>query len=131
MPAQRYTMPDPNPDTLSPLRALYSLREADVDALRQGFSENQEAWSFDRHESYDGDLTVMLTPPDEAEPTLVVSRDEGGFHLAANRGDDYQDLGSFGSVTSVVSAMSAQTKKPETTDTGCDPNPSGDGLRDS
>ena len=113
MPAQRFTMPDSDPDTHSPLRALHSLRETDVDALRQGFAENQEEWSFDRHESYDGDLTVMLTPADEAEPVLVVSRDEEGFHLAASRGDEYQPLGSFGSVTSVVSAMSAQTRKTE------------------
>lgn len=126
MPAQRFTMPDPDPDTLSPLRALHSLREADIDALRQGFSEDQEEWSFDRHESYDGDLTVIVTPPDEPEAILVVSRDEDGFHLAASRGDEYQNLGSFGSVTSVVSAMSAQTKKAEGAHDPSDPHPPGE-----
>jgi hypothetical protein len=104
-------MPDSDPDAFSPVRALHSLREADVDALRQGFAESQEPWSLDRHESYDGDLSVMLTPPGDAAATLVVSRDEDGFHLAASRGDEYQSLGSFGSVTSVVSAVSAQTKQ--------------------
>ena len=107
MPDQsKFTLPDI--DMLSPLRAEYSLRDTDVAAFRQGFAETQDAWLLDRHESYDGDLTVMLTPPGEAEATLVVSRDKDGFHLAASQGDDYQDLGSFESVSSIVSVLATQ-----------------------
>ncbi len=112
MPDQtKFTLPDI--DMLSPIRAEHSLRETDVAAFRQGFAESQDAWSLDRHESYDGDLTVMLTPPGEAEATLVVSRDEDGFHLAASQGDDYQDLGSFESVSSIMSVLATQTDDAE------------------
>ena len=93
-------------DAVSPIRGEYSLRETDVAAFQQGFAENQAAWSLDCHESYDGDLTVMLTPPGEAEATLVMSRDAGGFHLAASQGDEFQDLGIFKSISSIVSTLS-------------------------
>lgn len=112
MPDQtKFTLPDT--DMLSPIRAEYSLRETDVAAFCQGFTESQDAWSLERHKSYDGDLTVMLTPPGEAEATLVVSRDEDGFHLAACQGDDYQDLGSFESMSSIMSVLATQADHAE------------------
>ena len=93
-------------DVVSPIRGEYSLCETDVVDFQQGFAESQTPWSLDRHESYDGDLTIMLTPPGEAEATLVMSRDAGGFHLAASQGDELQDLGVFESISSIVSSLS-------------------------
>ena len=101
----KFTPPDI--DLVSPIRGQYSLCETDVVAFQQGFAETQMPWSLDRHESYDGDLTVMLTPPGEAEATLVMSRDAGGFHLAVSQGDEFQDLGIFDSISSIVSTLSA------------------------
>ena len=103
MPAMmRFTLPDP--DTLSPLRAMHSLREKHVLTLAQALSRLPGTWSLERHESYDGDLTLMLRPQQQEGENLVVSRRADGFHLIANQ-EDCRKLGCFGAMDELVATM--------------------------
>ncbi len=100
----------PDPDTLSPLRALHSLREKHVTVLARTMSQLPGRWSLERHESYDGDLTLMLMPQ-QADPTnLVVSREADGFHLIANQDDDYRELGCFSAIDELVTTVQANVR---------------------
>ncbi len=67
-------------------------------------SRSPGIWSLDRHESYDGDLSVMVTPP-QGEEKLVVSHEKDGFHLDANRDDTYRKLGCFSTMDALVVAI--------------------------
>ena len=97
----------PAPETLSPLRALYSLREQHVTVLARTLSQLPGNWSLERHESYDGDLTLMLMPQHQGRANLVVNRGSDGFHLIANQDDDYLELGRFGAIDELVAGVQA------------------------
>ena len=99
----RFTLPDP--DTISPLRAMHSLREKHVLTLAKALSRLPGTWSLERHEGYDGDLTLMLMPQQQESENLVVSREADGFHLIANQEDDYRSLGCFGAMDELVATM--------------------------
>lgn len=99
----RFTLPDP--DTLSPLRAMHSLREKHVKTLAMALSRLPGTWSLECHEGYDGDLTLMLMPQHQERENLVVSREADGFHLIANQDDDYRQLGCFGAMDELVATM--------------------------
>jgi hypothetical protein len=94
-----------SPDKLSPLRAIHSLREKDVAVFGTMMSRWPKTWSMDRHEGYEGYLTVILTPRDGSSANYVVSRTVDGWHLSANHDDDYQTLGCFGSLEELVAVM--------------------------
>jgi hypothetical protein len=95
----------PDADAVSPLTAMHSLREAHAAALALAVSACPGTWTLDRHEGYDGDLTVLLTPADAASPILVVSHAADGFHLSGNRDDACERLGCFGSLDSLLAAV--------------------------
>ncbi len=95
----------PDPDTVSSLRAMHSLREKHVRTLTEALSRLPGTWSLECHESYDGDLTLMLMPQHQERASLVVSREADGFHLIANQDDDYRKLGCFGAMDELVATM--------------------------
>ena len=104
----RLTTPDP--DMFSPLRALHSLREKHVTVLARTMSQLPGSWSLERHESYDGDLTLMLMPQQADRANLVVSREADGFHLIANHDDDCRELGCFGALDELVATVRANVR---------------------
>jgi hypothetical protein len=110
----KFTMP--SADTVSPLRAMHSLRGKHVAGLAKVMA-GLPAWSLECHEGYDGDLTVVLLPQNEGSDALVISRTADGFHLCTSRGDDYRSLGCFGSlevlaaVAQATIATSAETEE--------------------
>ncbi len=101
----RFTLPDP--DTLSPLRALHSLREKHVQTLARTLSQLPGIWSLERQEGYDGDLTVMLMPQRPEGESFIISRKADGFHLGASQEDDYRELGCFAGIDELVAVMHA------------------------
>ncbi len=101
----RFALPDP--DTFSPLRTLHSLREKHVRILARVLSQLPGTWSLERHESYDGDLTLMLMPQQADRANLVVSREADGFHLITNQDDDYRKLGCFGTMDELLATVRA------------------------
>ena len=100
----------PDLDTLSPLRALHSLREKHVRILARTMSQLPGTWCLERHESYDGDLTLMLMPQQPERANLVVSRESDGFHLIANQEDEYRELGCFGAIDELVAGVQANVR---------------------
>ena len=100
----------PDLDTRSPLRALHSLRENHVTVLAKTMSQLPGTWSLERHESYDGDLTLMLMPDHQERANLVVSRESDGFHLIANQDDDYCELGRFSAIDELVATVRANVR---------------------
>ncbi len=86
-----------------PLRAMDSLREHHVAALARAFRPWAGSWSLDRHEGYDGDLTLILSSRDGAA-SLVFSRSSAGFHAAIMEGDAYRTLGCFASLAALITA---------------------------
>ena len=104
----RFALPDL--DTLSPLRALHSLREKHVTVLAKTMSQLPGTWSLERHEGCDGDLTLMLMPQQANRANLVVSREADGFHLIANQDDDYRELGRFGAIDELVATLRANVR---------------------
>jgi hypothetical protein len=86
-----------------PLRAIDSLREHHVASLARAFSPWLATWSLDRHEGYDGDLTLILSSACGAV-SLVFSRSAAGFHAAIMEADAYRALGCFPSLDKLVAA---------------------------
>jgi hypothetical protein len=99
----RFALPDP--DTLSPLRAMYSLHEKHVAVLTAALTRLPETWSLERHEGYDGDLTLLLMPQHEETEKLFVNRSADGFHLIANHEDEFRELGCFDAMDDLVACM--------------------------
>jgi hypothetical protein len=98
----------PDPAQLSPVRAIYSLRESHITFLAQAVAAASGPWSIARHEGYDGDLMVLMTPPGDGDADYVVSRTRAGFHLAATVEDTYQPIGVFATLAALVRCLRAQ-----------------------
>jgi len=105
----------PDPDMLSPLRAMHSLREPHVALLTQTMAGFAGRWTLERHESYDGDLTVLLVPTDPAERAFVISRSAEGFHLSRDHGDEMNSLGVFASFPDLLATLPARAPLTTTT----------------
>ena len=95
----------PESSSLTPLRAMHSLREKHVKVLAVALSQLPETWSMERHEGYDGDLTLMLMSQHQERENLVVSHQADGFHLMANQEDHCWKLGCFGALDELVATV--------------------------
>ena len=92
-------------DTLSPLRALNSLTPAQADQIVAGLSSLATAWTIARHESCDGQLTLLVAHAAH-DTTLVVHRDSTGITVSLMNGDEIRSLdGRHDSTASVVHAL--------------------------
>lgn len=72
--------------TVSPVRALHSLTAAQVDQIVAGLSSLVVAWTIERHESCDGQLSLVLTHHSD-DTSLVVDRSARGIHISLMLGD--------------------------------------------
>ena len=73
-------------DSLSPFRALHSLVPVQADQIVASLSSLATSWNIERHESCDGQLSLVLTHNSD-DTTLVVGRDVGGIHVHLMHGD--------------------------------------------
>ena len=97
----------PEADAHSPIRAIHSLHESHVRVLAAALSRLPGMWELERHECYDGNLILMLTLQAQDTQSLVVSRDENGFHLSSSQNDKYRELGCFGTMNEVIATLRA------------------------
>ena len=90
-----------------PVRALHSLTETHARALQRVLRGCSGQWSLERHESYDGNLLLVLLPEadDAAAPTLTINRDRTGLYLGVLRKEAYATHGSFGDIKGVIKAI--------------------------
>ena len=97
--------------TASPLRALHSFTPAQADQIVAGLSSLAAAWTIERHESCDGQLSIVLMRHG-CDTTLVVDRDAGGIHVSFLIGDKLQTaFKRHTSIASVVAALKALAGK--------------------
>ncbi len=99
---------DPIPlEDASPIRALHSLTAAQAEALEAVVRRLPGRWSAERHEGYDGHLSVLIAPEggDEAGPSLVAHRDAGGLRLDTTRWDGWEAVGRFDTLPSLLEAL--------------------------
>lgn len=76
-------------DQHSPIRALHSLREAQVSTIAAGLKNLVLDWAIERHESCDGHLSLMLIHA-EQDATIVVDREPRGIFVSLVQGDELQ-----------------------------------------
>ena len=68
-------------DTLSPVRALHSLTSAQASQIVAGLSSLAGTWDIERHESCDGQLSLLIAHATH-DTTLVVERDSTGITVS-------------------------------------------------
>lgn len=97
---------------ISPIRALHSLTHAQADAVEALLPLLPGAWSAERHEGYDGHLSLMIAPEagDAAAASLVVHRDEHGLRLDATRWDGWERVGRYDRLEALLDAILAITR---------------------
>lgn len=91
----------------SPIRALHSLTHTQADAVEALLPRLPGGWSAERHEAYDGHLSLMLVPEagDEAGLSLVVHRDERGLRLDLTRWDAWERVGCYDALEALLEAV--------------------------
>ncbi len=70
-------------------------------------------WSLERHETYDGDLLVLLMPNDGMRESFGVSRSVKGYHLRTNLGDEFHDVGCFASFDELLGVVKSRAVRPQ------------------
>ena len=92
-------------DTVSPFRALNSLTPAQADQIAAGLSSLATAWTIARHESCDGQLSLLVAHAAH-DTTLVVDRDTTGINVTVMNGDTmHSPAGRHDSIASVVRSL--------------------------
>ena len=101
--------------TASPIRALHSLTPAQADQIVAGLSSLAAAWTIERHESCDGQLSLVISCPADdidlilthaSDTSLVVDRNANGIRVSLMLGDALHTTPErHTSITSVVRAL--------------------------
>lgn len=93
-----------NLQTLAPIRRLHSLSRADIDTATIELNRLSSGWSIDQHDDCDGDVLLILTPPDSDAnaATFVLSRGLSGIQLARMCNDVFEALGRFTTITAAL-----------------------------
>ena len=86
----------------SPLRALHSLTETQVARLEGALARLPGSWSLDRHEGYDGHLTLLVTAAGDDSTSFSLHRTGQELHLSLWQGDEPTRSGTFLSVEEVA-----------------------------
>ena len=91
------------------LRSLTPLQAAQIEAALPG------GWMLDRHESYDGHLSLLIAPQaidsasqapcGEEAPTYLVDRDARGLNLTVLCDETPDSLGTFATVADLIRAL--------------------------
>ena len=90
----------------SPIRALHSLTHAQADQVEAALAQRPLSWVAERHEGYDGHLSLMLSQGEAAdERTLVVHRDAQGLRLDVTRGDRWDRVGCWPDMESLLARV--------------------------
>ena len=77
--------------TMSPVRALHSLREPQVAEIVAGLGVISSEWSIERHESCDGHLILLLLHRSH-DLAITVDRDRSGMIVSVMTGDDLESV---------------------------------------
>lgn len=99
-------------DTLSPLRALGSLSPVHADQIVAGLSSLAATWNIERHESCDGQLSLLVSHA-HRDATIIVDRDHAGIHVSLLLADQFNtSLHRYATTGEAVAAIKAIATAP-------------------
>ena len=92
------------PSTTCLVRSLHSLRDSDVRIIEAMLAATSGKWSLERHDDYDGDLSVLLSPEcgGGARPSFFLHRTAAGIHLVDASLDGYRPLGTYKALSAAI-----------------------------
>jgi len=88
-------------------RTLSSLSEVQVDLLEAALPGLAGSWCLERHESYEGNLLLLIMPADGNDMTanLTIDQDAAGLNLGVLRGDELTSQGCYDSMETLIPAL--------------------------
>jgi hypothetical protein len=88
------------------IRALRSLTGDAFQALSDAIAELQGGWILERHDDYDGYLSLLISPTSEINaPTYFISGQLGHIELAQFQGDELHALGRFKDIEATTAEL--------------------------
>ncbi|MDP9095252.1 MAG: hypothetical protein M3N26_01630 [Pseudomonadota bacterium] len=87
------------------IRALSSLTRRDADAVRSTVRAAATGYTVQEHDDYDGYLSLLVTPADDAGVSYVVAGRTGTIDVALLENDDMASLGTFPSIGAAMSVL--------------------------
>ncbi len=87
------------------IRPLRSLTSAQAYVVEQAMNALTVPWRVERHDDYDGYLSVVVSSDTPNAPTFAISGTIDRIELAEVRNDDLQAHGSFSSIDDAVAAL--------------------------
>jgi hypothetical protein len=91
------------PVTIRPLR---SLTQQAFDAVREAIGGMPGNWTLERHDDYEGYLSILISPESEADvPSFLISGQVGLMEVAKFQGDELHTLGRFESLEATIAEL--------------------------
>lgn len=91
------------------IRALRSLRENVVEAVRETVLEMASPWSLECHDDYDGYLSVLVSHErDPNAPSFLISGKVGQIEMATLHDDELRTLGRFNDLGDAIAELVSQ-----------------------
>lgn len=88
------------------IRALRSLTRQAFEAVSNVISDLPGQWTLERHDDYEGYLSVLISPEGEADaPTFLISGQVGQIELAQFQGDQLRTLGRFEDLEATIAEL--------------------------
>ena len=102
---QTFPTHQPQASASATIRAFTSLTRRDADAVRNTLRAAACCYSANEHDDYDGYLSMLLTPADEAHPSYMVGGRTGAVDIAELQGDDMAALGTYPSIGAAMAVL--------------------------
>lgn len=98
------------------IRALSSLTRRDADAVRATVRAAAVDHSVQEHDDYDGYLSLLITPADDARSSFMVAGRTGAVEVAELHGDDLVKVGTFPSIGAAMLVLRPALERTEDVD---------------
>jgi hypothetical protein len=88
------------------IRALRSLTDHAFAAVSDAIAELQGGWTLERHDDYEGYLSLLISPESGIDaPSYFISGQLGYIELAQFQGDELHTLGRFGDIEATTAEL--------------------------
>lgn len=97
------------------IRALRSLAPQALDEVSDAVRDLPGRWALERHEDYDGYLSLLVSPEGDSDmPTYLISGKIGAIELARFQGEELQALGLFNNTQATIAELVTVLNRPAT-----------------
>ncbi|HYZ63439.1 MAG TPA: hypothetical protein VE650_13395 [Acetobacteraceae bacterium] len=87
------------------IRALRSINRDVLETVTRAVAGVCGAWCVAAHDSYDGYLSILVSPETETQPTYVISGAIGRIELARLHEDVLETIGTFNTADAAATAL--------------------------